>query len=108
MCIYLTDDGEQCSMDAEPFCHHHDDSRQAKIYHVAQNGSESSVSGSSELHDAYHCDKCESAVRVALGSLSDTSSTTMYAIELVASCGCASAAIRRDVLGDSELPDEWL
>jgi len=109
MCIYITDDGEQCSRDSEPFCFQHEDSQQADIYHIVLEGTESGSDGGVELHDPYHCDDCEMPVRQTVGEIEQSVySPEMVNVEEVLMCGCASTTIRTYRKERSAIPSGWL
>jgi hypothetical protein len=107
MCLYYKDDGEQCSRDEQPFCFQHDDTQQAKIYHTAQNATDSSQSNSTSLKEAEYCGDCETPVRVVVGDVSETGSTTMNVVSIVATCECRTAALDSYTLADSNTPAGW-
>jgi len=103
MCEYIKDDGEQCSMDEHPFCHHHKDTQFAYLYKLHTTTS----SATSQLDDAHHCGDCESPITAVVGDVTETASTTMHDITIVGQCDCSETVIYEKTMGETALPAGW-
>lgn len=115
MCEYIKDDGEQCSIDTEPFCHHHEDTEQAERYHSDEPQNEAikeSVSGTSndsfgiEMDES--CDHCESSLRRTERLTEHPNFGGRVLFEAVVECDCDEHVLGAQSVPVEEVCDGWL
>lgn len=135
MCQYIKDNDEQCDMEEEPFCHHHEDSVQATLHDIGVemfDGGDVPTGGQfaqliataveeheSDVSAAFDpqwtptsCSECESAVRVVCARLDEAAFQPDKVIATLAlTCPCGDS-VQYDPswngVPKSEIPDNWL
>lgn len=125
MCEYIKDDGETCGRTAQPFCHDHEDTAQAKLWKRQdeilerldeREMAEDSVSGDMSAFEPEWvpttCDECERAVRPVCARLDEAAFQPQKAIVTMAlTCPCGDSVVWDPTtapIPKSELPDKWL
>jgi hypothetical protein len=103
MCLYITDDG-QCSIDTEPFCHHHDDSPQAQIYQMTLTAAQSGLS--SETMDTT-CVDCETALRRRERLREHPNRTGWLVFEPYVECDCSEYVLGTEGVRKKNIPKSW-
>jgi hypothetical protein len=71
MCRYTKDNGEQCGIETEPFCRHHDETDQAIEWKGEQYKQEASRDDFEGEAVQTLCDECESPVRTTVAALTE-------------------------------------
>jgi len=99
MCQYIKDGGEQCGMDDEPFCHHHEHSAQAAQY--AAGGGSSGV----EMERA--CATCEASLRRTERLSEHPNQPRRLVFEAVVECDCDEHVLGATSARLNQLPDGW-
>jgi len=99
MCKFFKDDGEQCGMDTEPFCRHHDDTAQAAQY--------AADSGSSTIVMETTCSDCESSLRRTERLTDHPRQGGRVLFEAVVECDCAEHVLGAQSVRTSDVPSGW-
>jgi hypothetical protein len=107
MCEYIKDDGEQCSMDDDPFCHHPDDTRFAKLWHRFSD--ESGARNGSEFGQMDTvCSECGSALQRAERLTRHPNFGGRVLFEAVVECECSEHVLGSQSVAEIDVPDGWL
>lgn len=111
MCHYVKDNGEGCGRSAKPFCHDHEDTRFAVLWHRLQDRETGAEPFEAEWCPT-QCDECESAVRVVCARLDEAAFQPGKIIPMLAlTCRCGDSVQYNtdwDNVPKSEVPDKWL
>ncbi|AGF91216.1 hypothetical protein HAPG_00030 [Halorubrum phage GNf2] len=111
MCNYIKDNGEQCGMDTEPFCRHHEDSDQAAEWNgSAAFPSEATAGAQSDFDGAVmenHCEECETPLRRTERLREHPNVSRRTTVEAVVECDCSERIIANTSMLTEELPDGW-
>lgn len=130
MCQYIKDNDEQCGMDDEPFCHHHDETEQAELHALGQEmfdggdmptgaqfaqliskavdaHSAPSESDSIGIETNAECDDCGSTVRRTERLSQHPHSPRRMVFEAIAECDCGEFVITHKGVQRRKLPDGW-
>lgn len=113
MCIYITDDDEQCGMSNHNglFCHHHNESRQAKMYRMASEATDSRTDSFDGGTVVGTCNECNADVRQVTTVRTHRRFPTNIMIEETMQCECDD---NNEVMYHSrgvksrEVPEKWL
>lgn len=112
MCNYIKDNGEQCRIDTDPFCRHHEDSEQAEEYNsdddfasAAFNGAQSDFNG---VVMETTCTHCETPLRRTERLREHPNIGHRRVFEAVVKCDCSETVIASTSTGTSNIPDGWL
>jgi hypothetical protein len=107
MCEYIKDDGEQCSMDDEPFCHHHEDTRFAKLWRRMD-----AVSGSSDGSEFgtmdRDCSECGTSLRRVERLTRHPNFGGRVLFEAVVECDCSEHVLGSQSVAEIDVPDGWI
>lgn len=111
MCQYIKNNGNQCGLEAEPFCHHHDETEQAtqwredKFNSTALCGAQRGFSG---VEMETTCDQCETSLRRTERLTEHPNVTRQTTIEAVVQCDCSEYVVATKSVRNRHLPDGWL
>jgi len=121
ICNYIKDNGEQCGMDTEPFCRHHEDSEQAKgaEIDVKNDGTAAeALTVSKAIADAQsdfsgvrmenHCQQCETPLRRTERLTEHSRIGGQMVIEAVLECDCSEYVFASKNVSNGRLPDGWV
>lgn len=104
MCLYIKDDGQQCSIDSEPFCHHHEDTYQAQIYQMALTATQSDSSG--QTMDTT-CDSCGAALSRSERLREHPNRTSWLVFEAYVECDCSEHVLGTEGVRKRAIPISW-
>ena len=104
MCLYIKDDGQQCNIDEQPFCHHHRGSYQAQIYQTALTAAQS---GSSEQTMDTTCDDCGTALRRRERLREHPNRTGWLVFEPYVECDCSEYVLGTEGVRKKNIPKSW-
>jgi hypothetical protein len=108
MCNFVKDDGEQCGRETEPFCHQHEDTRFAVLWHRTEDAETTREPFECEWAPT-HCDECESAVRVVCARIDEAAFQPKSVIPTLAlTCRCGNSVQYMEKLPKSDVPEKWL
>lgn len=126
MCQYIKDNGEQCGRDADPFCHDHEDTPQAKQWHrmdvlferidALENEleriveeAESGLSDGLEPHviDA-KCEVCETSLRRSARVTEHPNQPHRVVFEELVECDCTTHVLDARSTLTANLPEHWV
>jgi hypothetical protein len=115
MCQYMKDDGEQCGMDTEPFCRHHEDTQQAVDFHTTtpQGNDFVSAAFSDAQSDSIGvpmgttCSECETELRRRERLTEHPNMGHRLVFEAYAECDCSEYVFASKSVGSDRLPDGW-
>jgi len=114
MCNYIKDNGEQCGMDTEPFCRHHEDTEQAEQHSAAkaagQTVSEATAGAQSDFDGVIMdttCGDCETPLRRTERLREHPNVSRRTTVEAVVECDCSEQVIASTSVLTDELPDGW-
>lgn len=121
MCQYIKDDGEQCSMTDEPFCHHHEDTGQAKLWEKIENRSDELMgqirqlgealqeaqSGSEFGHIGTVCSDCETELRRTERLTRHPNFEGRVLFEAVVECDCSEHVLGSQSVAEIDVPGGW-
>lgn len=133
MCNYIKDNGEQCGMNEDPFCRHHDDTEQAELHALGREmfdggdmpsggqfaqliskavdihsaASDSAQSGSEFGDMETHCDECGAALRRRERLREHPHSPRRIVFEAYIECDCAEHTLGTKGVRRAELPGGW-
>lgn len=105
MCQYIKDDGEQCGMDAEPFCHMHDETEQAEEYHSED--TDGAQGGSSGIEMDTTCGECEAPLRRTERLTEHPRFGGKVLFEAVVECDCDEHVLGAQSVRLGEIPEGW-
>lgn len=113
MCQYIKDNGEQCGRTAEPFCHDHDDTGQAKLW-VRMDGLferlealEDAQSGSDIGTMDTTCDECGATLRRRERLTEHPHQNRRVLFEPYVECDCGEYVLGAKSVRESNVPDGW-
>jgi hypothetical protein len=104
MCQYIKDSDEQCSMDAEPFCHHHEDSQQAEVFEQAVSDAQNALTG---IEMDMVCSQCDSALRRSERLTKHPNQTHRLVFEAYVECDCSEFVLSTKSVRTFRLPSGW-
>ena len=111
MCEYIKDDGEQCGIDTEPFCHMHDDTEQAEQWRDEKREMYGAVSGSSDDFNGYvmdaTCGECETPLRRTERLTEHPNFDGRVLFEAVVECDCSEHVLGAQSVLKDEISDGW-
>jgi len=98
-CQYIKEDGEQCGIDSEPFCRHHEDTAQAAQYAAGAD--------SAGIEMQHTCTACGTALRRVERVTEHPNIGGRLQFEAAVECDCSEYVL--GVAGDrfANLPDGW-
>jgi hypothetical protein len=116
MCEFIKNNGEQCGMDTEPFCRHHEDSEQAAEFHADNTDEDGFVSAafSGEQRDfswgdmESHCESCETALRRRERLREHPNMSRRKVFEAYVECDCSEYILGTKTVREANLPEDWL
>jgi hypothetical protein len=113
MCQYIKDNGEQCGIDTDPFCRHHDDTEQAEEWREGgpiTEGADSRAVTFLDQDDPSICNDCEAPVRRTVAAVGEaTYQPKMVTVEerFVCNCGDGGWTIRAQNVPKNKVPNGW-
>jgi hypothetical protein len=112
MCNYIKDDGEQCGIDTDPFCHLHEDTQQAKEWHddfstTVIEGESGASDGSSVQTMDTTCDQCGTALRRRERLTEHPNVDRAVLFEAYVECDCSEHVLGATSVSITEVPDGW-
>lgn len=118
MCQYIKDNGEQCGRTAEPFCHDHDGSAQAKLwlrlddlYEEMEELTQKVLSGaqndSSDRTMETTCGECGSSLRRRERLTSHPHQPRRMVFEAYVECDCGEHVLGATSVRKADAPSGW-
>ena len=132
MCQYIKDNGEQCGRTAEPFCHDHDDTAQAKLwgrqdeqmekieelmetYEEMEEIVKMAEEAETALSDDFDtivmdatCDECEASLRRSARLTEHPNQPRRMTVEELVECDCKTVVIDARSRRKTDMPSGWL
>jgi len=131
MCQYIKDNDEQCGMDSEPFCRHHEDSLQAELHAIGQAMFEAGdvptggqfaqlIAEAVESHESgvqsgsdfgmmnTTCSGCETPLRRTERLKKPDNRPNHVVFEAIVECECAEFVLGSTGVRKKYISDDWL
>lgn len=102
MCEYITDDGDKCGRDEQPFCFQHEETRFATLWR--QINSQSRSNGT-EMDTS--CEDCNASLRRTERLSEHENYPKRIYFEAVVECDCAEYVLGTTSELKTNLPDGW-
>lgn len=114
MCQYIKDNGDQCGMDTEPFCRHHDDTEQAREYEESDEEFEGVQSVTEDADSVPEfggmdetCEECDASLRRTERLREHPNQSRRVVFEAVVECDCSEHVLGAKSVRQRNLPDGW-